>query len=696
MKYTILFLTLISSFAAIAQNEKTPVSQDSVVLLSPVLIKGYESGRSLIETPVAIGLIQAKDFQRFSNTSLLPAINTIPGVRMEERSPGSYRLNIRGSLLRSPFGVRNIKVYWNDMPFTDAGGNTYLNLIEPATVSSIEILKGPGGSLYGANTGGVVVLHPDSPFSQADNGSARNSRFRLQLNGGSYGSFGEQAQWKYRGNNFNSTLSQSHLTADGYRENSRLRKDVLQWNANSALSKKDKAEWIILYTDLYYQTPGGLNLAQMQQNPKQARPATPALPGAVTQKAAIYNKTLFAGLSNTHEFNKHWSNVTSVSFSHSDFKNPFITNYEKRDESNLGFRSKFVYDANFEEHDFKLIGGAEWLYGYAAIDNYGNRAGVQDTVQSKDRLWVRQWYPFVQMEWQIRKKLLVQAGASTNGYIYHYRRLTGTDHDKKKKKFDEQFLPRIALLYPFNRQFSAYLSWSKGFSPATLAEFRSSDNNINTELQPEYGWNYEAGIRFGSTNDRLQFDAAFYYFKLQQAIVRRVNSGGAEYFINAGGTDQKGIESKLSYAIVYKPGARFNMVRLWTSYTLNDYNFTNYMVGTSDYSGKILTGVPKNIILGGFDINTKCGLYLYGSVNHTGKLPLNDANDEFAKAFTLLQAKIGWKKQLSHSFQLELFAGSDNLTHQNYSLGNDINALGRRYYNPAATNNYFGGIVASF
>jgi iron complex outermembrane receptor protein len=46
---------------------------------------------------------------------------------MEERSPGSYRLNIRGSSLRSPFGVRNVKIYYNNIPFTDPGGNTYLN-----------------------------------------------------------------------------------------------------------------------------------------------------------------------------------------------------------------------------------------------------------------------------------------------------------------------------------------------------------------------------------------------------------------------------------------------------------------------------------------------------------------------------------------------------------------------------------------
>jgi len=688
MRYIASFIICALPLICLAQTETPPLESDSVKLLSPVLIKGYESGRSLLETPLSVGYITAKDFERYPNSSLLPSINLIPGVRMEERSPGSYRLNIRGSLLRSPFGVRNIKVYWNDMPFTDAGGNTYLNIVDPSTVGSIEVLKGPGGSMYGANTGGIVVLHTDdAPIGI--NQDTKNHRFRVQLNGGSYGNFGEQAQWKFTSGKLNSSFTQSHLQGDGYRDHSKLRKDVFQWNGNTRLSAKDKMEWIALYADLYYQTPGGLTLAQMEQNPRQARAV------AIDQKAAIYNKTIFTGLSNTHEFNSHWSNTTSFSYSHTDFTNPFITNYEKRKEDNFSARSKFVYSSSFDNHDIKLIGGAEWLYSEADIDNYGNKQGSPDTVQAKDQLWVRQWFPFVQFEWQLNKKLLLQVGASTNSNIYWYKQLTGTDHSKKEKKFDDQFLPRFALLYPFSRIISVFATVSKGFSPPTIAEIRASDANINTNLQPEFGWNYESGFRGHSANNRFQYEGSVYLFKLEQAIVRRLNSGGAEYFVNAGGTDQKGAEVRASYSLLNKPCGGFNMVRLWSGYTYNDYVFTNYTVNSTDYSGNAVTGVPKSIFIAGLDINTTPGIYLYVSVNQTSKLPLNDANDEFAKAYTLLQAKIGWKKQFGQA-AIELFAGADNLLNEDYSLGNDINAFGKRYYNPSPVNNYFGGVIVNF
>jgi iron complex outermembrane receptor protein len=63
-------------------------------------------------------------------------------------------------LLRSPFGVRDVKIYFDEIPLTDAGGNTYLNAIDIGNIRHVEILKGPDGSLFGANSGGVVLLSP--------------------------------------------------------------------------------------------------------------------------------------------------------------------------------------------------------------------------------------------------------------------------------------------------------------------------------------------------------------------------------------------------------------------------------------------------------------------------------------------------------------------------------------------------------
>ncbi len=128
---------------------------DSTRQLNEVTVRGYESNRSVMETAASVGLLTSRELnQRFNLPTLVPAMNTLPGVRMDERSPGSYRLSIRGSLIRSPFGVRNVKTYWNEIPLTDAGGITPLNALDVRSLGRVEVLKGPSGSLYGANTGG--------------------------------------------------------------------------------------------------------------------------------------------------------------------------------------------------------------------------------------------------------------------------------------------------------------------------------------------------------------------------------------------------------------------------------------------------------------------------------------------------------------------------------------------------------------
>src|SRR5690348_9013143 len=145
MRLTFTFVLL--NLFVLVKAQQSPI--DSTRFLDEIVIEAYETNRQLNEVPASIGILQTKELQRFNNTSILPAANTIPGVRMEERSPGSYRFSIRGSSLRSPFGVRNVKVYWNGLPFTDGGGNTYLNLLDFDAFGRAEVIKGPGGSLYG-------------------------------------------------------------------------------------------------------------------------------------------------------------------------------------------------------------------------------------------------------------------------------------------------------------------------------------------------------------------------------------------------------------------------------------------------------------------------------------------------------------------------------------------------------------------
>ena len=84
----------------------------------------------------------------------------------------------------------------------------------------------------------------------------------------------------------------------------------------------------------------------------------------------------------------------------------------------------------------------------------------------------------------------------------------------------------------------------------------------------------------------------------------------------------------------------------------------------------------------------KLGIYGNLSYYYSDPLPLNDANTDYASSYHLATARIGYRKQLTNRFMLDIFGTGDNLFDVTYSLGNDINAFGGRYYNAAPGRNF--------
>ncbi len=688
-KIILLLIWLFIIKQAFAQKADSTVIADSASLQN-VTVNAFETKTKWKDVAATVSILNKKDLQRFDVNSMLSAMNTVAGVRMEERSPGSYRLSVRGSLLRSPFGVRDVKIYLDGVPFTDATGNTYLNLIDPNQLQSAEIIKGPSSSIYGANTGGVVLL------SSLNNIGDKKNRFDASLNGGSYGMFNEQAGWQTQEKTFSSSLQQSYMQSDGFRKQTAMHKDVIKWNGRFNINASQSLSFIAFYTDLYYQTPGGLTQAQMDADPTQARLASGSIPGAQTQHAAVTNKTGFIAATLTSNIGKNFTNITSFVIDHTGFTNPTFTSYEHRSEWNYNARTSFGY--KYKKNDFILhaTGGVEIGYNVAHINDYGNRAGVQDTVQYKDLTQLTQYFIFAQVSINAGRRWLFQVGGSNNATYYWFNRLTDLiSKYPQTRSAGPLITPRISALYQLTNSVSIYASASEGFSTPTLAEIRPTNGTYYPFLQPEYGWNYEAGIKGALLKSDLEFNASVYYFALKQAIVSRTDSAGVQYFVNAGSTKQNGAEIWFKAHLIHNNMYTVASLDIWNSFSYQPYRFTNYTVGTNNYSGNKLTGVPTYINVSGVDINTKNAFY--GSIifNATSSIPLDDANSAFAKRYYLLQVKVG-KYFKIHTCKLNTYFGIDNLLNEVYSLGNDINAAGKRYFNPAPKRNFFIGARLTF
>lgn len=641
----------------------------------------YIFGRrsSLLNADASVSVLNKNTFEKYNAASFVAAFNTVPGVKMDERSPGSYRINIRGNLLRSTFGVRNIKVYLNGLPITDASGNTYFNSLSTAFINNIQLIKGPGGSMYGAGTGGVILMKTESAVPNTT----------LQVTGGSYGMFNASLQKNIIAKQSSGTVSLSHQQADGYRDHSAMRRDAIGYS-HSFAGKKNNVTLTTFYSNLFYDTPGGLTTAQLLNNPKQSRPSSVIFKSAIDQKAAFYLSTVYASLSDEITINTKWKNTTGIYFSYTDFKNPTIRNYEKKYEKGTGGRTSF----QFTEEKWTVITGAEYQHSFINTATHGNKLGVKDTLQYHDKINVSQLNIFSQVSHELPLDILLTAGISYNQFLYNFFRITPTEKPARSN-FSPQYIPRFSLLKKFKAG-SMYASFSKGYSPPTIDEIHAGNGVFNNELNAEKSSNYEVGIKINLLKNLLYADISYYFLKLNNTLVGRKDASGGDFFINAGNTKQHGLEfSFTGYPINTKKGF-INNLKVQLTGSSTNARFKNYKQGNAEYSGNKLTGTSPFTISLLTDVVTATKLYSNITYTYTDKIPLNDANTFYANAYNLLFLKMGIVNKISKKIKSDTYILWMKSFNNNYSLGNDLNADGGRFFNPSALQTFTIGIKLNF
>lgn len=686
MKKSACCILICIHFSLFCFSQTEPI--DSAKALGEVVIKAFEQNRQLKETAVAINHISHSQLERFNNTSILPALNNRPGIRMEERSPGSYRMNVRGSTLRSPFGVRNIKIYWNNIPFTDPGGSTYLNQLSYYNFNSIEVIKGPGGSLYGAGTGGVMLINgqPEKWVTGVDVNYLLGSYHLSNLN----------VQVKAGNDDHRNTFSYTHQSSDGYRDHSQMRRDAATWQTQIKANDRQQLSASVLYGDLYYQTPGALTKAEYNTNPTSARPAAGILPSADQARAAIYQKTFLAGINNDYHFSEHFQNSTVLYGAFSQIKNPTFRNYERRSEPHFGGRTLFKWTHDLTNSTLQFLFGGEAQKGFFNTKTFANVNGNPGSIITDDDInnWI--YSVFAQGDLRLPHDWDITAGVSVNKSSITITRLSVPLFTPVKKTYNSEWAPRLAISKRLFASLWMYASISKGFSPPTVQEVLPSTSVISTDLEAEHGISYETGFKSNWLQQRLYVEVNVFTYQLKNAIVQRKDANNADYFINAGSTQQKGLESQASFQLFKNQHGFITGAAAGISHTWNDFNYKDFKQGVNDYSGKQLPSVARHTVAATIDMATKPGLYVSFSYFYSDRIALNDANAEFASSYNLLGGRIGWKKTVARKWNLNIFTGGDNLFDIQYSLGNDINAAGNRFYNAAARRNYYAGLAVQW
>lgn len=243
-------------------------------------------------------------------------------------------------------------------------------------------------------------------------------------------------------------------------------------------------------------------------------------------------------------------------------------------------------------------------------------------------------------------------------------RTLGTPVDTYNSKLNfTQFTPKISLEYLFTDDHMVYASVTRGYKTGGFNSTFTQDDERT--FDPEYNWNYELGAKTSLFNHALQADLTLFYVDWRHQQITQTISNLGNVTRNAGHSDCKGIE----LGVTARPLQPLTL-RLTYGYTYA--RFLDYeKSATVSYTGNMLPLVPRQTLSfrGAYTVlpsfQTIDRIVLSAGVNGMGKIYWNEDNAVYQPFYALLDAKVSatsgrwtwelWGKNLTNTDYLTYY-----------------------------------------
>lgn len=687
LNFPVLLLLFLFCIPAYSQLKKDTTALSEVVIASPI-------ASTLQKTAAAVAVIRAKELERTDGVILTSILNTVPGVYMQQGALNTNRITIRGIGSRTQYGTNKVKAYYEGIPLTTAEGETTIEDIDLETISRIEIIKGPNSTSFGSGLGGVIQLFSKDILS-------KESFAKSKTTVGSYGLLQQSFSGGYGTVKSSLFSNYSHLQSDGFRANSAYDRKSFTLHGKQSISDKGSFSFIGSYTRLKAFIASSINETDFKNMPEKA-----AANWAAAQGYESYDKIVL-GLGYQHRLSEKWSFKANV---FSNFKDAFEPRpFDILDDktTSLGLRSTVNFRSKLYSIPFEASLGTEMateLYTFSLFENkyqsqpnQGSIEGAEFSSKKQNRNY-RNY--FLQMDFELTQNLHLETGVALNATQYSLEDTfkTNTTIEKTDYTFGNVWSPRLGISYELAASKNIYASVSKGFSVPSVAETLTPEGEINTNLKPEVGWNYELGFKGNWLQKRLYTEMAFFSTQINNLLVARRTAEDQFVGVNAGESSHKGVELALNYQLVNTDRIQLTP---YFSGTFNNFKFRDFVDGDNDYSGNALTGVPNKQWNVGVDAKTASGFIANASYLNVGSIPMNDSGTKYSESYSLVNIKFGYSLTILKFLKTEISSGINNLGNSKYAASILPNAVGfgkalPRYYYPGNPRNYYAGFSVSY
>jgi iron complex outermembrane receptor protein len=161
--YCLASAALIAVAPAMAQQTGSTrgVSPGSGDQLDEIVVTAQKRTERLLDVPQSISVVSSAALERQQVRSIADYAQLVPGLNIQQTTPGQARVVLRG--INTGGASPTVAIYVDDTPFGSSTGQsnaaTAAGDIDAFDIERIEVLRGPQGTLYGANSLGGVVKY---------------------------------------------------------------------------------------------------------------------------------------------------------------------------------------------------------------------------------------------------------------------------------------------------------------------------------------------------------------------------------------------------------------------------------------------------------------------------------------------------------------------------------------------------------
>lgn len=596
----------------------------------------------------------------------------LPGIWVSNRENHALgeRITVRGMGWRSQFGVRGIQVVLDDIPLTVADGQSVINMIDPAMVQSIELLRGPSATLWGNSSGGVLYMKTRAASD------APNFTYRGYM--GSFNTMKQEVRWHDQIGGIRWSAYGTYYDTEGYRDYSAAQLLRGGISAGFDISENSSFEARVSYAGMpNAEHPGSLSKTDAENEP------TKAWPFNVNSQAGKEFQQLMASGQYIRNFESGLFTVLGHG-TYRDLVNPLPGPYIMVDRLAGGSRSTF----DFSQLPFNLQIGAEMNWQRDDREQRNNvRGNPGDNLVINQLDNVRSQALFAKSIFDI-DRLSLSLGVRGDRMVFSVEDFI---KNAESSRTFTTLNPSFGLHYNFGR-IKWFSNLSTSFESPTTTEFKNRlgpDGNLlsgfNPNLDPQKTVGFETGIRGLSDPLNIEYEITGFFMNVTDQIIQETEINGQAIFSNGGDAKHYGLETHL----------RFNPSRLislelmysWVNATFSDGVFESEM----DFEGNELPGVTPHRF--GSMLSLFMGNHVVSTdVEWIGEYFVDSSNSAKNDSYLIVNGRWTFNGFDFSQWKIQPFISAHNIFDIRYNTSVAVNNNFGRFFEPGSSRSFQAGV----